>query len=154
MNVTDCTKSRKKLEKKSTRNGIGKRTRSCEDDYLKYMEMGLKLCMVSAHQINYLLFNFFHFFFFFWCFLLRVLFVSLDISLISYCLKLSYNIDTSTESAESAFCKYNFENKSNQKQVLVLVPLMQGGSFLHRVTVWMVLKEDAYPFILLAMKNA
>lgn len=58
------------------------------------------------------------------------------------------------ESAESAFCKYYFENKQKQGQVLVLVSLMQGGSFfLHRVTVWMVLKEDAYPLILLPMKK-
>lgn len=40
------------------------------------------------------------------------------------------------ESAESAFCKYYLENKQKQGQVLVLVSLMQGGSFfLHRVTV-------------------
>lgn len=33
------------------------------------------------------------------------------------------------ESAESAFCKYYFENKQKQRRVLVLVSLMQGGSF-------------------------
>lgn len=39
------------------------------------------------------------------------------------------------ESAESAFCKYYFENKQKQGQVLVLVSLMQGGSFF--CTVWL-----------------
>lgn len=62
MNVTGCKKSTKKLEKKSTQNGIGKRTRSCEDDYLKCMEMGQKLIMVSAHQINLHALNFFTYF--------------------------------------------------------------------------------------------
>lgn len=58
------------------------------------------------------------------------------------------------ESAESVFCKYFLGKQKKTEAGFGNCTFDARWQFLHRVTVWMVLKKDAYPFILLAMKNA